>query len=206
MTLPVSPNTITAADINVELGRSSTDPFDINGVDERALAGVASGPISFSDFHGKSASPVCTYGDLDLSIVDVLSDSFHGYIEAGFSYDFSDNNRYFGTGTNTVIHGVGLFGLLINDQSGGTFRLLLKHDATIGAIPQDFFDSLVVQGVGTLTSASATYTASLGTTGYDTTEWKWVTGITIAAAGFTDGATRTINVVDAVTNLTTCYP
>lgn len=55
MALPVSPNTITANNINVELGRAGTAAFSINGADERALAGVASGQISFSDFHGKSA-------------------------------------------------------------------------------------------------------------------------------------------------------
>lgn len=55
MALPDSPSEISAADINVELGRAATDPFDINGAEERALAGVASGTISMGDFHGKSA-------------------------------------------------------------------------------------------------------------------------------------------------------
>lgn len=54
MTLPAS-GTITAAMINVELGRASTAAFNIGGSAERALAGVASGPISFNDFHGKTA-------------------------------------------------------------------------------------------------------------------------------------------------------
>lgn len=53
MTLPASPP-ITAQDINVELGRSATAPFSIDGAEERALAGVPSGAISFSDFLGKS--------------------------------------------------------------------------------------------------------------------------------------------------------
>lgn len=54
MTLPAT-GAISAADINVELGRASTAAFDINGAEERALAGVPSGAISFDDFHGKSA-------------------------------------------------------------------------------------------------------------------------------------------------------
>lgn len=53
MTLPASPP-ITAQDINVELGRAATAPFSIDGAEERALAGVPSGAISFSDFLGKS--------------------------------------------------------------------------------------------------------------------------------------------------------
>ncbi|QGH72774.1 MAG: hypothetical protein [Podoviridae sp. ctLUJ1] len=55
MALPISPNTITAAMINVELGRAANAPFNINGAEERALAGKPSGTISFSDFHGKSS-------------------------------------------------------------------------------------------------------------------------------------------------------
>jgi len=57
MALPSSPP-ITAQDINVELGRSPTAAFSIIGAEERALAGVPSGPISFSDFLGKSFAVV----------------------------------------------------------------------------------------------------------------------------------------------------
>lgn len=54
MTLPTSGN-ITAAMINTELGRLSNAPFDINGTEERELAGKPSGAIAFSDFYGKTA-------------------------------------------------------------------------------------------------------------------------------------------------------
>lgn len=54
MTLP-SALPISASQINVELGRAGTDPFDIQGTQERGLANVPSGPISFSDFAGKSS-------------------------------------------------------------------------------------------------------------------------------------------------------
>ena len=99
MTLPVSPNTITAEDINVELGRSATDPFDINGVDERALAGVASGAISFSDFHGKSAAPVVTTYLAEFSITagDRPESSYYGYVDSSSLGSL--------TGDNTFTHG-----------------------------------------------------------------------------------------------------
>lgn len=45
---------LSASQINIELGRNATDPFDIQGVSERDLAGMPSGAISFSDFLGKS--------------------------------------------------------------------------------------------------------------------------------------------------------
>ena len=53
MTLPSS-GTMTANMINVELGRSGTAVFDINGTPERTLAEKPSGIIKFSDFYGKS--------------------------------------------------------------------------------------------------------------------------------------------------------
>jgi len=135
--------------------------------------------------------------DVDITILGVGSDNFNTFTEAGFSYDYSDNNRYFGSSTVTIMEQLEIFGLLVVDD--GHFRVLIRHDNTTGAIPQDVFDSVVVQGVGTLTSASATYTASLGTTGSDTTEWKWDTGINISAAGWTDSSSQTVdfkNVID----------
>jgi hypothetical protein len=48
---------MSASMINVELGRDSTAPFDINGTPERTLAGKPSGTIKLSDFYGKSADP-----------------------------------------------------------------------------------------------------------------------------------------------------
>lgn len=60
MTLPSVPP-LSASQINVELGRSANAPFDINRSAERALAQVPSGPISFSDFLGKSAAANYTY-------------------------------------------------------------------------------------------------------------------------------------------------
>lgn len=59
MTLPVS-GAISAANINVELGKSSTAQGSLNDADWRSLAGVpGSGTqISYSDFYGKSSANV----------------------------------------------------------------------------------------------------------------------------------------------------
>lgn len=53
MTLPTS-GPISASMINAELGRDSNARFHINGADERALAGVSAGLVTFADFYGKS--------------------------------------------------------------------------------------------------------------------------------------------------------
>ena len=50
MTLPSS-GTITAGMINVELGRSASAVFHMDGAAERALAGHSSGTYSMSDFY-----------------------------------------------------------------------------------------------------------------------------------------------------------
>lgn len=47
---------ITASDINAELGRASTASLDLNDSAVRALAGVASGTISYADLRGKSST------------------------------------------------------------------------------------------------------------------------------------------------------
>jgi len=54
MTLP-STGAITASMINVELGRAANAAFSLNDPAVRALAGKATGMISFNDFHGKSS-------------------------------------------------------------------------------------------------------------------------------------------------------
>jgi hypothetical protein len=59
MALPSS-GSITAAQINTELGRAANAAFSMNGPAERALAAKASGAISFSDFLGKSSEIVVT--------------------------------------------------------------------------------------------------------------------------------------------------
>lgn len=53
MTLPSS-GVMTAAMVNVELGRASNAFFNMNGAAERALAGVPSGGYGMNSFYGKS--------------------------------------------------------------------------------------------------------------------------------------------------------
>lgn len=54
MTLPAS-GPISCSQIDVELGDSGTSVISLGDADARALAGVPSGPISMSDFYGKSS-------------------------------------------------------------------------------------------------------------------------------------------------------
>jgi hypothetical protein len=54
MALP-STGPISLANVNVELGLSSTTTISLNQTNVRTLAGVASGTISMSDLRGKSA-------------------------------------------------------------------------------------------------------------------------------------------------------
>lgn len=56
MTLPVSPNSISLSQVNVELGRSATAQISMNDAVVRTLFGVPSGQISMSDGYGKADS------------------------------------------------------------------------------------------------------------------------------------------------------
>lgn len=53
MPLPMS-GIISFRDINIELGKDPNSPISLNDSDVRALAGKATGIITFSDFRGKS--------------------------------------------------------------------------------------------------------------------------------------------------------
>lgn len=55
MVLPVAPNTISLGQVNTELGLSASALISLNDTAVRNLAGVASGAISMSNLHGKSA-------------------------------------------------------------------------------------------------------------------------------------------------------
>lgn len=56
MPLPASPNAISFSQVNTELGLSSTAQISLNDAAVRSLFGKASGAISMSDGHGKSAA------------------------------------------------------------------------------------------------------------------------------------------------------
>ncbi len=61
MALPSS-GTITLAQVNVELQKSSTAQISLNDADVRALAGVPSGAISMSNLYGKSRFIIASGG------------------------------------------------------------------------------------------------------------------------------------------------
>jgi hypothetical protein len=56
--MPTPTGTIGLADVNVELGRSSTTTISLNETAVRTLAGIASGTISMNDLRGKSAETI----------------------------------------------------------------------------------------------------------------------------------------------------
>lgn len=55
MTLPSSPSSISASQINTEKGFSSSATTNLGSLSNRTLSNVASGTISFSNFRGKTA-------------------------------------------------------------------------------------------------------------------------------------------------------
>lgn len=59
MTLP-STGPISLANVNVELGLSSTTNISLNQTNVRTLAGISSGTISLSNLRGKSNAPTIT--------------------------------------------------------------------------------------------------------------------------------------------------
>jgi len=87
---------ISSNDVNVELGRSGTAQFSMNGADERALAGVSSGSYGFNSFYGKSArSATMTRGSNNRrsDVVDGIAVRY-GYAASGkSSYWHGENSN-----------------------------------------------------------------------------------------------------------------
>lgn len=96
---------ISANDINLELNRAGTAPFSMNGADERGLAGVASGQISFDDFYGKASSTV-TLDGMGNYYAEDWDDPGRAYVDICF----------YGNGDAEVIYddGFGVYDYLIN--------------------------------------------------------------------------------------------
>lgn len=148
MTLPAS-FPISASQINVELGRSANVPFNLTGAEERALAGVPSGPISFSDFLGKSAA----------SYVDTATG---GKTFSGVSFGDPQSNRRIvcvlswvrATGLDTAISGATIGGVSATIHVQQNFGV----EGRIGAA---VFSAVVPSG----TSGTVSFNTSPGNAG-----------------------------------------
>jgi len=77
MALPAS-GTISLANVNVELGLSSTTTISLNQASVRTLAGVASGTISMSNLLGKSNVSFSPDGGASAGAAVVLLDEVYG--------------------------------------------------------------------------------------------------------------------------------
>ena len=88
MMLPMS-GPMTAAMINVEMGKPWNAPFSITGADARALAGIPSGPIKMSDFYGKSGTPPVAQSNLVAGYAPQTANNAH-------TWGFDDGTSAFG--------------------------------------------------------------------------------------------------------------
>lgn len=175
-------NSPTASEINVELGRASNAPFDINGTEERALAQVPTGPISFADFIGKSAETIIA----DTEFTAGAGSGFIGYSRAA--------GRNFGTMVDTTYRTTQVVEQIAWNTGSVPDRMELGLGPAI--IAQDDFNSIELIGVtdpgwnGGLTtldsSAVDVYSADFSGTSF----WGWNTG----AIPFVDGHTYRLTI------------
>ncbi|AUR85989.1 hypothetical protein NVP1081O_254 [Vibrio phage 1.081.O._10N.286.52.C2] len=115
MALPIS-GLITAAMINDELGRAQTAPFSLNGAEERALAGIPSGAISFADFYGKSNLPDLGY--------------LFGYRDPNYSETLPAQSTNIGDSFNHACMSEDGQYLLVADRTNKNIRLSVRSGNT----------------------------------------------------------------------------
>ncbi len=104
MTLPTS-GPISASMINAELGRDSNARFHINGADERALAEVPTGLVTFADFYGKSRGSFTPQADYPDPIQIDTDEAYPGAsvnIVASISFNLDGTITLQGTPTDTI--------------------------------------------------------------------------------------------------------
>ncbi len=177
MALPTFPNTITANDINVELGKSGTTSFAINDSDNRALANKpGSGTaIAFSDFFGSSLFDYAMLAAFEPFLsstgaargnqfLDPPFQWIQGIVEPGFLIDGG------GQRINSIITlrlgvGVGQFGISIGDELGSE------------VLPSTYIKEIIIEGqfaIGTSVREISylTVNADSFSTG-GATSWNW---------------------------------
>lgn len=136
MALPTG--TISASQINTELGRSATANMSIAGTAERALAGVSSGAISMDSFRGKSSY---THEGLMTAGQD---SAMIGYNADSANHIGSYSGTLYGRGVRQLTAGTGVNGglLVVIDLPKPTVntRLRIAHTST----PTVFIVDLII--------------------------------------------------------------
>jgi hypothetical protein len=105
MALPVSPNSISLSQVNVELGRSATASINMNESAVRSLFGVASGAISMSQGYGKANQFAFSFNGG--TNVDLRT--------AAINAGWNQSSKVIATNTGTVsANSTGAYALVIN--------------------------------------------------------------------------------------------
>lgn len=102
MALP-STGPISLANVNVELGLSSTTTISLNQTDVRTLAGVASGTISMSDLRGKSNVTFNPAGGASAGEAESLYAAGQDYAEVTIECSQSATWYYSGGGSGGIV-------------------------------------------------------------------------------------------------------
>jgi hypothetical protein len=101
MTLQSS-GAISLANVNVELGRSSTTNISLNESAVRTLAGVASGTISLSNLYGKSAITFTPASGGTVSNTGIISSSVTVSSSAAVTFTFTTSSSSGGTVSSSI--------------------------------------------------------------------------------------------------------
>jgi hypothetical protein len=145
--------------INLELGRSATATSSLGESALRTLAGVSSGAISMSNFHGASNA-------LDTQTVTTGVSSY-GY---GFStFVYNGNMGSISDGTANVRSGATIVSLSHSDGSlNGMLSFRLSGNYSNGGFTSLYFPSAQYTTTFNRTSASFSYSSY-----FNMTSWTW---------------------------------
>lgn len=214
-----SSGTITANQINVELGRSGTAYFNLNGSEERALAQRSSGSIAFSHFYGKSAATQTRITSVGRA-VDSYGPIKYGWAASGKSNYFHAENsttaQSFGSisATTGLITSGTLHCIQVANYYNGDYHLEIasSRSSNGGWTSVSIYSSANTATKYSFTRASADHFAqtNAGDSNPDISgSYRWVWASSSSAHTNTTNATTMQNVYimfyDAYTNSRTLY-
>jgi hypothetical protein len=210
MTLPVSPNSISLSQVNIELGFASNTAISMNDTAVRALFGRTSGTISMSDGWGKSSvvklgTPTFTAATGGAGTVSFTWNAITSATSYDVTFNGTTTNQTSTTFARTSGVNAGSYALSVVAKATGFTSSDAGVSTTVNVTSPKLATPLYSVVAGGVNSVSFAWTAVSNATSYDVTfngNTTTQTGLTFNIASGVAAGTYSLSVVAKAANYT----
>jgi hypothetical protein len=210
MTLPVSPNSISLSQVNIELGLTSNTAISLNNTAVRALFGRTSGTISMSDGWGKSSvvklgTPTFTAATGGAGTVSFTWNAITSATSYDVTFNGTTTNQTSTTFARTSGVNAGSYALSVVAKATGFTSSDAGVSTTVNVTSPKLATPLYSVVAGGVNSVSFAWTAVSNATSYDVTfngNTTNQTGLTFNIASGVAAGTYSLSVVAKAANYT----